>query len=110
MKLKLIDTKKLNYNQIGIVVREHYEIGDYKIIADTYNSGFMSINITRKNGNKYLPLIYVEHDLEECTLCKFSIQTTSYGSLAINEIEEVIKGFEQAVEVVKILTEKFVNK
>lgn len=110
MKLKLIDTKELNCSQIGIVAREYYEIGGYKVITDTYDSGFISVNITRKNGNKYLPLIYGEYDLEECTLCKFVIQTTSYGSLEIDEIEDVIKGFEQAIEVVKILTEKFVRQ
>lgn len=38
---------------------------------------------------------------------EFRVQTTAYGALNLDEIEQVMEGYKQAVEVVKILTKNF---
>lgn len=114
MELKLIETEKLNSNQTGLITRELYEIGDYKVEVNTYESaGNRIIYANKRNDVEYLPSI---HGLNDYTkggngaLYGFEISTISYGkTMMVDDIREMIKAYEQAVEVVEILTEKFIN-
>lgn len=103
MELKLLTTKeKSNGSIINI-----YQIGNYKIVEESNsNYNFISVRVD-KDASEYIPEIYTRD--EDFKVVSFAIQTTSYGSLLVDEIEEVIKGFNEAVEVVKILTDKFVT-
>ena len=108
MELRLIKTEKLNSIQTGLITREHYEIGDYEVVVDTYESGYVNLCTKQKSDIKYLPPIYELHDFG--VLYGFEIQTTSYGkTMMVDDIREMIKAYEQAIEVVEILTEKFIN-
>jgi hypothetical protein len=112
MELRLIDTKNFNKNNIKLSTREHYEIGDYNVVVDTFEDGFTKI-CTRQKGNiKYLPSISELRNFDkDGVLYGFEIGTTSYGkTMMVDDIKEVVKGFEYAIKVVEILTEKFVNK
>lgn len=112
MELKLIKTQNFNKNNIKLLTREHYEIGNYNVVVDTFEDGFTKV-CTRQNGNvKYLPSISELRDFnKDDILYGFEIGTTSYGkTMMVDDIKEVIKGFEHAIEVVQILTEKFASK
>lgn len=109
MELKLVKTEKFNSNQTKLATREYYEIGGYNVIADTYTyeSDYKIVSTKQKGDIEYLPSIYELHNFG--VLCGFEISTVSYGSLPVEDIKEIIKGYEQAIEVVEILTEKFIN-
>ena len=57
-------------------------------------------------GQYYLPEIRYHYG--PFTRCKeFKVQTTAYGSLPTNEIENVVKGYRTALKVVKYLKEHY---
>lgn len=56
----------------------------------------------------YTPDIYADID-DDCNV-EFKISTTTYGSLPIEEIEQIVTGFNHAIEVIKILKDSDVVK
>lgn len=99
-------------------IREEFECGKYTVVrtATNYsskNKDYTAINysITRGDG-KYLPRIYYNDwsCLDENATPKFTIQTTAYGDLNPEEIREMIKGYEEAIEVVEALNKKFIEQ
>ena len=103
MELKLLTTKENSRRSIINI----YQIGNYKVVEEiTSNYTFISVRVNEE-APEYTPEIYTRE--EDFKVVSFAIQTTSYGSLLVDEIEEVIKGFNEAIEVVKILTDKFVT-
>lgn len=81
-----------------------YRLGNYTV--DTYGCfGISRIDIT-PDEKKYLPKIYsdINWDSEKW---EFKIQTTAYGALKPEEINEVINGYQEAQEVVKELEKIF---
>ena len=58
--------------------------------------------------NSYLPDIY-DHSDSECadTGFFFEVQTTSYGSLPLEEIEKLIKGYQTALDTIRSIKEAF---
>ena len=70
----------------------------YKLInVSRYSKGIRLGIVPRKKGY-HTPEIY--HDYADNI---YEIQTTSYGTLEVSDIEEVIKGYETAISVVKYL-------
>lgn len=86
---------------------ELYQIGKYKVSITTYSDGGSYANISKDHSERYLLEIYAR---EDGTITGFEIQTTSYGAMPADEISKVIAGLEEAMEVVKVLTEKFVKE
>lgn len=86
---------------------ELYQIGKYEVTITTYSDGCSFANIRKDHSERYLPEIYAREDR---TITGFEIQTTSYGALPVEEISKVIAGLEEAMEVVKVLTEKFAKE
>lgn len=96
-----------------------FKIGRYEVVRSVFKKRdrkdeelkkwFVSYSVFKnsKYGDiRYLPEIYWEGE----PLSKedrFVINTTSYGALGVEEIEKVIDGYQEAVEVVKILTKNF---
>ena len=80
-----------------------YEIEELKY----HDNNYTSIIVTGCQSEKYLPGIYVEDDFDTCNIKGFKIQTTSYGALNQDEIEEVIKGYQIALKVVNELEKKY---
>lgn len=90
---------------------ETYKIGRYEVdhYVVTYEDGdgYERICVSGEWKAEYLPDIqYEDGRWGEEKKC-FKIQTTAYGALNPEEIKKVIAGYNEAMEVVAILTEKF---
>lgn len=103
MKLELVKTKTVEARKYDL-----YKIGKYKIEVTTFANGgrYIAINVERED---YIPYIYCR-DSFDGEILGFEIQTTSYGALSAEEIRKVIAGYNEALEVVAVLTAEFVNK
>lgn len=104
----------------SVSTREKYIVGNYKVVRDltvyepgknpfedTYIEDFYIVPDQRK---EYLPdIAYSLVDIgEDGKKTKdFKIQTTAYGSLSPTEIKKVIKGYQEAIEVVGALKSRF---
>ena len=105
-ELKLVKTVE---NENGVF--KIYEIGCYQVQEQHLgvNRDFKKICVRTDNTvSKYAPNIYFEDSIfggDE----KFRIQTTSYGSLEINEFKEFMKAQNEAMEIVEILTNTFLK-
>lgn len=113
MKLKFIEHKEAQ-DENGRYERDIYIVENYQVIRDLsiYESGKtherFAINPNREM--EYIPEIYFNYDIfGDADTREFRIQTTSYGSLSPADIQKVIAGYNEAVEVVSILTEKFLK-
>lgn len=99
------------------VLLKHSIVTSDKYSKDIYENSFYTVEeINNKWGysyncttkDKYIPDIYIKSNLDDNSLIDFiSIQTTSYGTMEVEEIEKVIKGYQIAVETVKQLKEIF---
>lgn len=99
-KISLVD----NITKTGIT----YEIGGYEI--DQYitvnedGRKWESFRVGRNMDEWYLPDLEFGNDGYSKD---FQIVTKDYGVLTPEEVEEVIKGYQEAVEAVRILTKEF---
>ena len=59
-----------------------------------FNGGRIDRIEVERSGRKYIPEIFVDSNLfkDEFEIIDICIQTTSYGSLPMEEIEKVVKG------------------
>lgn len=103
MELKLTETRKFDGK-----VLELYEIARYTVRVCTYESGYKSIDVREERAD-YLPTIYCITNDDNGDVLGFKIQTTSYGSLPVEEIRKVISGLEEAIQAAEILTAEFVK-
>lgn len=103
MELKLVAS-----TQDGNSTLHKYEIGDYTVYDEqTEDNKYSDIIIVLKDtANRYSPKIYTDQK-SGSNIKGFEIETKGYGSLDIKDIEDVIKGYQNAIEVVKILTDKY---
>lgn len=88
--------------------REVYTIGSYEVIVVIFENCVNDIMVYAED-KRFVPSIYVCQSIFDDEIKGFEIQTTSYGALKSEEIKEVIKGYEEACEVVKVITERFVK-
>lgn len=106
MELKLLKTIEAADGSI----MNTYVIGDYNISEHIHKS-FTCIYITpNMDANDFLPVIFADDENENGIITDFRIQTTSYGTLKVEDTKRFIEAYKEAIEVVKILTDKFVNK
>lgn len=89
-----------------------YRIGNYWVKDNTTDNcaDNHTINLVAIHPASYTPEIYTEYEKGYGKPTGFKIQTTSYGSLDAEEFAEFLKEQNEALEVVKILTEKFVKE
>ena len=111
-KRKDANTMKLTLEKTRTVEDRKYElytIGKYQIEVTNYSNGnrYITIRVDRFT-NRFIPEIYCKDNFEGKIL-GFEIQTTSYGALNAEAIQKVIAGYNEALEVVEILTKEFVN-
>lgn len=86
-----------------------YRIHDYDVSEHVYPDGTRLVHVTVHNTmNKYVPAIYVNDDLDG-TVKGFEVQTTSYGSLPLEEINEYCSKLQAAAEIAELLTREFVK-
>lgn len=102
------------------VKKELFECGEYQIIHEVHSNPIWEhdiefFNIFRKKmfSIEYLPEIYF-YDLETMfskdATPYFKIATTSYGSMTTDEVKKMIASYQEAVEVVEALTDKFIER
>lgn len=99
-KISLVD----NTTKTGIT----YEIGGYEVdqYITLYEDGstWESFRVGRNIEEWYLPDLEFGNDGHSKD---FQIVTKAYGVLSPEEVKEVIKGYQEAIEVVRILTKEF---
>ena len=106
MELKLLSTKEtLNGSTIN-----NYVIGDYSISEHIHDSFTCIYTTPNMEANDFLPTIFADDENEDGNITDFRIQTTSYGTLKVEDTKRFIEAYQEAVKVVEILKDKFVNK
>ena len=93
---------------------EHYECGRYAVIKITSKEkehGWVYTTFTVKTSDKdnLLPTIYYNDCIDDTSKPKFTIQTSAYGDLEPDGIKKIIAGYNEAIEAVEALTEKFIR-
>lgn len=115
MLLKAEDYRKTEQNGVQYEGTT-YTLGDYYEIEKyvrTYEdgTGVETIYVNHKDWKvareNYIPEIYYKNDFFGERKPRFEIQTTSYGAMDTEEIQKVIKGYQEAIEAVEILTKAF---
>ena len=106
MELKLLKTKEAANGSI----MNTYVIGDYNVSEHIHKS-FTCIYITPNiDANDFLPVIFADDENEDGIITDFRIQTTSYGTLKVEDAKKFIESYNEAVEIVEILKDKFIGK
>ena len=92
---------------------ESYKCGNYEIMRKTWGKT-QHFTIYAANAqladDRYCPEIFDRPDREFGGTKEFVIQTTSYGALNVEEMQRMIARLNEAIEVVKVLTEQFVKE
>lgn len=122
MLLNSIDYKVLNGDKDNFEDVTIYKLGEhYTVYKNSYKlqSGKVLVKFSVKVSyedrmNHYIPEIYYDDDFSFLKAKegvkakpKFTIQTTAYGSMNVEEINKVIAGYQEAVEAAKILNMNF---
>lgn len=102
MELKLTATKEREDRRIEV-----YGIGEYEVVKVIRKSGWVSVEV-RNNGDRFTPDIHCDIS-SDGDIEGFSVRTTSYSYISIEEIIEVADKLKVAAEVAKIITQKFVK-
>ena len=106
MELKLLKTIETDN---GSIINT-YVIGDYSISEHIHKSFTYIYTTPNFDANDFLPAIFADDENEDGIITDFRIQTTSYGTLKVEDAKRFIEAYKEAVEVVEILKDKFVNK
>lgn len=109
MKLVITD-KRIEEVDGKIYSGASYNLGeDYTVEYYTtlFSDGSKLERIYIKPMRDRIPMIYYSDNYFGEHRPTFSIQTTSYGALTPDEITEVIRGYEIAIEAVDVLTKHF---
>ena len=114
MKLMSYDYKTLDkdgkhYESTLFTLGAHYKVERY---VTTYEDGSVykriSVEVSYEDRHEnYIPKIYYDDDFFGERKPRFTIETTSYGDMGVDEIAKVIAGYKEAVEAVEILTKNF---
>ena len=112
MELEYIKTEEYTYTFGRHRQTKLYRIGNYWVKDNTTDNcaDNHTVNLVSSHPASYAPEIYTEYERGYGKPTGFKIQTTSYGSLDAEEFAEFLKEQNEALEVVKILTEKFIKE
>lgn len=108
--ITVLDEKTLMDLERGRTYEGHYyQMGHYKIdhIVTTFDCGesYDRVRITTDGHERFLPDIYWEDEDIDGRCGGFKIQTTAYGALEPEDIQKVIAGYQEALEVIQLLEE-----
>ena len=106
MELKLLKTIEV---PDGPIINT-YIIGDYIISEHTHKSFSIVYSKPDLNAKDFLPYIFAEDEKEDGNITDFRIETTSYGTLKVEDTKRFIEAYKEALEVAEILKAKFVSK
>ena len=99
---------KFELKESGIVKEREIKVYENKYYILDFDGSLA--RVSRKDWNlKYIPDISIYQEWKTSEVKEVTIQTTSYGSLGVEDIEKVIEGLqiakESAQEVEKLLKE-----
>lgn len=98
--------KLVKVNESKTFEKWENELG-YTLSKRYYDDNIYGLYCSSTEG---LPSIYFEEDINGFKPVDAKIETTSYGAVSIERIDEIIKGLEIAKETVKQIKEQFLNK
>lgn len=113
MELNFTKHMEKKYEDGELRTRDEYEIGHYKVAwvkcfyAEDGSENYENIQVF--TADEYMPEIDYHDNFWSKEKPEFKIQTCAYGSKGVDEIEKIISGYQEAVEVVKKLTERFIE-
>lgn len=107
MELKLIETVENGTGKTNI-----YNISNYTIRETIYVNGDRYITNYFDSKEKFTPDIYpiYSNDGLGGEIVDFKIQTSSYGTLTLEEMQELIKAYKNAIAVIEVLKDKLIKK
>lgn len=86
-----------------------FQVGAYTVRRLTIEGKFRMVSFSMRTDREFFPEI-VYHDDLFGDAAEFRIQTCAYGAKTVAEIEQVITGYQEAVEVVKVLEKTFLGR
>lgn len=105
---KISERNKIDLSDNTVYENITYEIGDYEVehIITTFEDGTVwdRVQVNNPFDLDFIPQIYFE---AVGTDREFLVETKPYGELQIEDIKEIIDGYQQAIDVVEILTKEF---
>lgn len=112
MEIKLMETKS-KVTEKATYTCETFDTEDYRIERYTtaYAEGFthVSFDIRSKLEGTYLPHIFYFDDFFGSSKPRFEIQTTSYGTMGIEDFDRFLTAQIIAKETLVALTAAFIN-
>ena len=110
-ELRLVKEKKMEAEEVKRTYRQ-YQIGAYEVDVVDYNfedkaNDYRSISVQKDFYADFLPEIFFYGIHFGEVKNEFKIQTTSYGAMDPEGIKKVIAGYEEAMQIVEVLTEAF---
>ena len=101
MEFKLIE--EINKEEVN---KKIYFNGYYYLtIEKNFSIDYTYLYINKTRDREYIPTLFLEKDLYTRTIENITIDVVGRGSLEVEEIEEIIKGYNIAIETVKELKE-----
>lgn len=113
MELRQVESGTKFYEGGEVRRFDRFEIGGYTVNKLTVMNNaegkveYTSISVCPDMEERYLPEIRYEDGFWTTEKPKFTIQTTAYGALDSAEIHKVVAGYQQALQVVEVLTKNF---
>ena len=112
VKVKLLTERNIENGRIVQV----YEVGNYEVAVrgpKDLSGGRIFVDIQRKSGynGRYLPFLSVfdREDENDNILMDIHVETTSYGSLSLDEIAHFMEAMRNSIEAARIIEQKILK-
>ena len=115
LEIKYVGTIRKEKSEAEYVI-ERYSVGHYTVSEGNtfYKDGSsykrIVVSCNEEWSRTFYPDIYYNDDYFGDGKPYFSVQTTSYGALNIEDFGEFVKAQKHALEVVKALNKKFIGE
>ena len=106
LEVKFLEKKK---SADGLAEMKRYQIGRYLVNVEDEEGRdrYIEARPDYSKGENFLPDIHIEREHLWKGKAEVKVGTTSYGSLNVEDIQKVIAGYNEAIEVAQIIKEKF---
>lgn len=106
LEVKFLEKKK---SADGLAEMKRYQIGRYLVNVEDEEGRdrYIEARPDYSKGENFLPDIHIDRDYLGRREPEVKVGTTSYGALSVEDIQKVIAGYNEAIEVAQIIKEKF---
>lgn len=106
LEVKLLETKK---SADGLAEMKRYQIGKYLVNVEDEEGRdrYIEARPDYSKEENFLPDIYIEREHLLRGEAEVKVGTVSYGSLHVEDIQKVIAGYNEAIEVAQIIKKEF---